>query len=203
MARTYRSPLRDKRTAETRAALLAAATRMFVEKGWAATGMRDVATEADVSTETVYAHFTSKRGLLRAVIDIAVVGDEREVALAERPEFAAQGHGRRADRVRASARLLAGIQQRTARLAKVLREAAAADDELAVSLREMRDRQRLDIGRAVELLLDRLPTAVERDGVWAIASPEVYLLLVEESGWTPERYEAWITETLDRVVPRS
>ena len=39
--------------------------------------------------------------------------------------------------------------------------------------------------------------------MWAIASPEVYLLLVEESGWTPEQYEAWVTETLERVVPRS
>jgi hypothetical protein len=39
--------------------------------------------------------------------------------------------------------------------------------------------------------------------VWAIVSPEVFLLLVEESGWAPEQYEGWIEATLQRVVPRS
>jgi AcrR family transcriptional regulator len=195
--------LRHKRAAETRNALLAAAGRLFLEKGWAATGMRDVATAANVSTETVYAHFTSKRGLLRALIDVAVVGDDQDVALAERPEFTALGRGRRADRVRAAARLLAGIQQRTAGLAKVLREAAAGDEELAAALREMRQRQRLDVARATELMLGRPPTGVERDGIWAIVSPDVYLLLVEESGWTLEQYEAWIIDVFERVLPRS
>src|SRR5262245_39942631 len=165
--------------------------------------MRDVATEADVSTETVYAHFSSKRGLLRAVMDIAVMGDDQEVALADRPEFAAMGHGRRADRLRATARLLGGIQQRTGGLAKVLREAAAGDEELADLLREVRERQRLDVGAAGELLIGRPPTAAERDGIWAIVSPEVYLLLIEESGWTVAQYEAWIIDVLERVAPRS
>ena len=44
---------------------------------------------------------------------------------------------------------------------------------------------------------------VERDGVWALTSPEVFLLLVESSGWTVDQYEAWMAETLDRVLPRS
>jgi len=69
--RRYRSPLREQRAAETRAALLTAAHRLFVRDGWAGTGMRDVAAEAGVSTETVYAHFSSKRALLQAVMDIA------------------------------------------------------------------------------------------------------------------------------------
>src|SRR6478609_9563096 len=85
--RRYRSPLRDRRAAETRAALLAVATRLFVTKGWAGTGMREVAAEAAIATETVYAHFSSKRGLLHAVTDIAVVGDDRPISVAERPEF--------------------------------------------------------------------------------------------------------------------
>jgi hypothetical protein len=44
---------------------------------------------------------------------------------------------------------------------------------------------------------------MERDGLWAVASPDVYLLLVEESGWTVEQYEQWIETTLERIVPRS
>ena len=75
--RQYQSPLRAQRAEETRTALIAAATRLFTVKGWVGTGMREVAAEAGVSTETLYSHFSSKRRLLDAVIDIAVVGDDR------------------------------------------------------------------------------------------------------------------------------
>jgi len=201
--RRYSSPLRARRAAETREALLTAAHRLFVANGWVATGMRDVAAEAGVATETVYAYFSSKRALLRAVIDVAVVGDDRPVAVAERPEFAAMGRGRHSDRTAAAARLLTSIHGRTAAFAKVIREAAASDGEIADELRATRERQRRDVAAAAELIMGRAATVAERDGLWAINSPEIYLLLVEGSGWTPEQYKAWIAETLERVVPRS
>ena len=165
--------------------------------------MRDVATAAGVATETVYAHFSSKRGLLQAVLDVAVMGDDQPVALASRPEFAAVGHGRRADRIRAAARLLTAIQERAAPLERVLREAAAGDEEIAEVLRLLRERQRLDIAFGAELVTGRAPSAVERDGLWAILSPDVYLLLVGESGWSPDQYEGWLAAGLERVLPRS
>jgi AcrR family transcriptional regulator len=201
--RQYRSRLRDQQTADTRAALIASAGELFGSKGWAATGMREVAAAAGVATETVYAHFSSKRGLLRALVDVAVVGDDRPVALAERPEFAAIGRGDRADRTRAAAHVLAAVHERTAPWAKLLREAAYHDDEIAEMLRATRERQRLDIAAGVELITGRPSTPIERDAVWAIASPEVYLLLVEESGWTLDQYEEWAAEAFDRFVPRA
>ncbi len=91
--RRYQSPLRARRAAETRDALLTAAHQLFVTRGWLATGMRDVAAEAGVATETVYAYFSSKRDLFKAVVDVAVVGDDLPVPVAERPEFAAIGRG--------------------------------------------------------------------------------------------------------------
>jgi AcrR family transcriptional regulator len=201
--RQYRSPLRAQRAAETRAALLTAAEELFVTKGWTATGMREVATAAGVATETLYAHFSSKRALLRAVVDVAVVGDPEPVAVADRPEFTAMGRGRHADRTAAAGRLLAGIYSRSAPIARVIREAAASDDEMGDELRATRDRQRRDVEVALELMTGRQPTTSERDGVWALTSPEVYLLLVDESGWTPDQYATWMAETLERVVPRS
>jgi AcrR family transcriptional regulator len=201
--RRYRSPLREQQTAQTRRAVVDAARDLFMANGWAGTGMRDVAAAAGLALETVYSHFSSKRGVLRAVADAAVVGDDADVPLAERAEFLAIGRGRRPARIRAAARLLTGVQVRTAAVAKLLRQAAPADEEIAEMLQSTRERQREDVATALRLLIGRAPTPSERDGVWALASPEVYLLLVDESGWTSEQYEYWVAETLERVVPRS
>jgi AcrR family transcriptional regulator len=201
--RPYRSQLREQQAEQTRRAVVQAAHDLFVANGWAATGMREVASTAGVALETVYSHFSSKRGLLHAVADTAVVGDDAEVPLAQRPEFLAIGKGRRSARIRAAAQLSTAVQLRTAAVAKLLREAALADDEIAEMLQSTRDRQRRDVAEGLELLLGRPPTVTERDGVWAILSPEVYLLLVEGSGWTPDEYEAWLEATLERVIPRA
>jgi AcrR family transcriptional regulator len=183
--------------------VLDAARELFVAHGWGGTGMRDVAAAAGVALETVYSHFSSKRGLLRAVADTAVVGDDATPPLAARAEFRAIGEGRRPARIRAAARLLTAVQVRTAPIATLLRRAAAADNEIAEMLQSTRERQRSDVASAFELIVGRAPTRSERDGAWAIASPEVYLLLVEESAWTAQEYEAWVADTLERVIPRS
>lgn len=201
--RPYRSKLREQQAAATRRAVVDAAHELFVANGWAATGMREVAAAAGVAVETLYSHFSSKRGLLQAVLDAVVVGDDTPLALAQRDDFLALGKGRRSTRIRAAAGLLTAIQARTASLAVLLREAAPADDEVAEMLRLTRERQRIDIASAVELVIGRAPSRPECDGLWAIASPEVYLLLVEESGWSPEEYEAWIADLMERVLPRA
>lgn len=201
--RRYRSPLREQRARQTRAAVLDAAGQLFTTRGWAATGIRDVAHEAGVATETVYAHFSSKAALLRQVIDIAVVGDEDAVPLVERPEFAALGHGSRAERVVAAARLLTDVHARTIGFAKVIREAAHSDEAMADELDTTRRRQRIDVARALTLLIGRAPTDEELDGILAVVSVEVYLLLTEFSGWSPERYGAWMAATLGHLVPSS
>ena len=180
-----------------------AARELFLSNGWSATGMRDVAASAGVALETVYSHFSSKPGLLRAVADAAAVGDDADIALANRPEFVAMGKGRRSARIGAAAKLVTAVQVRTAAVAELLRQAAPGDQEIAEMLRSTRERQRRDVSTALDLVVGRVPTPSERDGVWAVVSPEVYLLLVEESGWTPDQYEAWITKTLDLLIPRS
>lgn len=200
--RRYDSPLRAKRAEETKASLTRAATELFTTRGWANTGMRDVARAAGVAVETLYSHYASKRKLLDAVVDQAVVGDDEPVAVARRPEFLALGRGRRADRVAAAAALATAVHERTAPFARLIREAAATDAEIAELLRATRERQRADVEAGLELVLGRPPKDEERDGAWAILSPEVHLLLVDGSGWTRDRYERWVAETLARVLPR-
>jgi AcrR family transcriptional regulator len=201
--RTYRSGLREQQASQTKQAVVQAAHDLFVANGWAATGMRDVAAAAGVAIETVYSHFSSKRGLLRAVGDAATVGDDAPVPLAQRPEFVSMGRGTRAARIRAAARIATAVAVRTAPVAKLLREAAPADPEIAEMLHATRERQRADIATAFEHIVGRPPNDAERDGVWAIVSPEVHLLLVEESGWTHAQYEDWLAVTLEGVLPRA
>lgn len=200
--RPYASPLRARRAAETKALLIRTATGLFTERGWVGTGMRDVAKEAGVAIETLYSHYPSKRKLLDAVVDQAVVGDDAPVAVAERPEFLALGRGRRAERIAAAASLITTIHERTAPFARLIREAATSDAEIAGVLRDTRERQRADIAAGLALILGRTPTVAERDGVWSILSLEVHDLLRRESGWSRDDYEQWVSETLARLLSR-
>lgn len=198
--RTYRSPRREQQAQATRDALIVAATTLFTTRGWTSTSMRDIAAEAGVATETIYKHFASKADLLRRAADVAVVGDDAPIPLAERPEFEAIGKGSRADRVAAAARVVLGVHQRTAGFAKVLREAAPADEAIAEALRATKERQRQDVAAGATLVTGRPPTEVVRDGLWALLSVEVYLLLVEDSSWSAEQYLAWLTAMIDAVI---
>jgi AcrR family transcriptional regulator len=180
--------------------VLAAAGRLFAERGWAATGMRDVAAAAGVAVETVYANFGSKADLLLASVDAAVVGDAEEVALADRPEFAALGVGTPSARASAAARLTLSIQRRTAGLHKALTQAAGADAEMAGRRRADEERRRITVEQGAVLVAGRPVTARERDGLWAALSAEVYELLTDLSGWSDEDYQDWVTETVSRLL---
>ncbi len=72
------------RPAETRAAVLAAARQLFLDVGYAATTMGAVANAAGVSVETVYKAFGNKPGLVKALFDVAVVGDDEPMPLVQR-----------------------------------------------------------------------------------------------------------------------
>lgn len=201
--RRYDSPIRARRAQETRDAVRAAAAELFTTRGWAATGMRDVAKAAGVATETVYSHFSSKRVLLQSVIDVAVGGDPQPVAVAQRDEFTALGRGPRAERLARAAALIRAINERTAPYAQVIREAAPGDPAIAEVLDATRARQRQDVEAGLALLVGRAPTALETDELWALLSPELYLLLVHTTGWAPDAYEAWMATLLERTVPRA
>jgi len=201
--RAYRSPRRQQQAAETRAAVLAAAVQLFGERGWAATGMREVARAAGVSVETVYAGFGSKSDLLLAALDVAVVGDAAPVPLDQRPEFAALGRGTRHQRIAAAARLITGAHQRTTGLYLALREAAASDPDLARRHREGEERRRVSVEQAIFLIMGRAATRQERDGLWAVGAVEVYQLLTELSGWTPQQYQTWVAAVIDRLLDQA
>jgi AcrR family transcriptional regulator/DNA-binding XRE family transcriptional regulator len=52
--------------------MLAAATRLFVRRGYHATSMREIAAEADVSVAGIYHHYPGKQHILSAVLDLTM-----------------------------------------------------------------------------------------------------------------------------------
>ena len=186
--------------AGNRAAVFAAATELFSTRGWSATGMRDIATAAGVSVETVYGAAGSKRALLLRVLDIAIVGDDEPVAQADRPEFQAMALGTRADRIDAAVAVIATSNQRTARLMRVFAHAAAGEADLAAAWREAQMRRRLTYARGAQMVSGREPHADVVDTLWALGSHEVYLHLVELAGWNPEKYRKWLAEQINRSI---
>jgi AcrR family transcriptional regulator len=199
-ARSYHSPRRRMQAAQTRAAVLDAATRLFGELGWAATSMRGVAKAAGVSMETVYSGFGSKPDLLAAVIDVAVVGDDLPIPLAQRDVALVLGTGTREERVAKAAGMVAAINARTCDLVQALAQGAATDASLAQRLAVLDEGRRGDVAVYFELVAARPAGPLELDEVWLLTSAEVFHLLVHRSGWTPEQYADWLADQILRIV---
>ena len=68
-SRSYDSPKRRAQADETRRAIADAARRLFLERGWSATRVRDVAAESGVSEPTVFAVYGNKAGLAMGLLD--------------------------------------------------------------------------------------------------------------------------------------
>ena len=186
--------------AQTRAVVLDAAARLFGELGWADTSMRHVAKAAGVSMETVYAGFGSKGDLLAAVMDVAVVGDDLPIPLAQRDVAFVLGTGTRDERVAKAAGMSVAISSRTCELVQALTQGSATDASLARRLAELDARRRAEIADYFEQVASRAPTVLELDEVWLLTSAEVFHLLVHRSGWMPEQHKHWLANRLLGLV---
>jgi AcrR family transcriptional regulator len=185
---------------ETRRRVLAAAHRLFVDRGYTATTMADIATEAGVALQSVYKAGTSKAELLQRVVEVVVAGDDDDVLMTDRPTFAAIAQEPDATRqVAMMAELIASTQERSAPVQVALREAAAVDDAVARNLDAELLRRHATIATVVGMIAEerlRHSGAEAADTVWAIGSSEVFLLLRTRRGWDADQYLRWLTRTL-------
>ncbi|MFN8127118.1 MAG: helix-turn-helix domain-containing protein [Candidatus Nanopelagicales bacterium] len=198
--RDYHSPRRRMQAEQTRAAVLDAARRLFAERGWAGTSMRGVAKEAGVAMETVYAGFGSKGQLLAAVMDVAVVGDDLPIPLAQRDVALGLAVGTREQRVAKAASMSTAISARTCDLVRALLHGATTDSTLAERLTALDARRRGEIAGFFELVASRPATPEELDEVWLLTSAEVFHMLVRRSGWSPQRHEQWLARRLMEIT---
>jgi AcrR family transcriptional regulator len=204
--RSYRSPLRERQRAETRAAVIEAAETRFVEQGYAATSIAEIARVAGVSPETVYATFGSKRELLRAAVVAAATGTV-EGGMVVGPELLervrAEPDARR--RLELMGEATSPTMLRVGPLDEVVRAAAAGDAEIA-ALEAETDAQKLrDVRALVALLADVGPLRMsERDAtdvVWALSqSTGFYRSLTVDRGWSHARAFKTLNDAIARAI---
>lgn len=201
--RRYDNTGRQARTRLTRAAVLDAARQLFVERGYAATTIEAISEASGTPVATVYRLFSSKLGILTALVDVSAVDDDEPVALGDRPHVRALLADQDPRRLlRGFAGLAKDVMSRLAPVQQILLSAAGSDPEAAVLLAE-HNRQRQEGQRRIAHALARTgalrPTLDERDAadvIHALVSPEVYRLLVTDRQWSPERYQEWLAATL-------
>jgi AcrR family transcriptional regulator len=197
------------RTRLARRAVVDSARALFVDRGYAQTTIEAISDLSDVPQATIYRLFSSKLGILRALLDVSIAGDDEEVAVQDRP-------GSRALIAEEDPRILlsgfAGvcrdINARAGIVYQILVSAAGSDPEAAPLLADYtrkRSRGQGQIADALARAGKLRPELKGRDAadiIHVLMSPEVYRLLVVDRGWKPGRYEQWLRTTLiEQLLP--
>ena len=191
------------RTRLARAAVVQAARTLFLERGYAATTIETISDLSGVPPATVYRLFASKLGILKALLDVSIAGDDQAAALADRPHVRALlTDPDPRNQLAGFAGVTRGIMSRTEPVHRILVGAAGSDADAAALLAEQtRQRQRgqSQIARSLARAGALRPGLRQHDAadiIHALMSPEVYRLLVCDRGWRPGKYEHWLKDTL-------
>lgn len=193
--RSYRSPRREAQARRTRERIVHAARRLWVTRGFAATTIEAIASEAKVAVQTVYGAFGSKAAILIALLGQLEANAGGETLMTDL---------RNAASVREQLAILATFNRRLfeggADIIAIAIGSVAVDPDVAAWANEGDRRRREGQGHIVAAWEAqgalKLPGSDAADILYTLTSPEVYLLLVRAVGWSPDRYERWIDETL-------
>jgi AcrR family transcriptional regulator len=188
---------RADRARQTRLRMTRAAYRLFIERGYPATTMVDIAAAAGVAVQTLYFTFGTKAQLLQNVYDFAVLGDGDPIPPNQQPWYAQMLAANRLD---AALRLLVDntepIFARTAPLDDFVR--AASYDPEAARVRQYNERLRRDAwARTITHLSAKFPLRpglelqYATDILLVLLGPSSYQSLVREYGWSAERWRTW------------
>jgi AcrR family transcriptional regulator len=208
--RQYDSSRRRDQARRTRARVIAAATRLFIDRGYGSTSIAAVAEAADVAPQTIYAMFGSKAKLLDEAVDVAMAGDDEPVAIFDRSD--AQEALRAPTPAEAAvsfARVATRLLQRAGGLLHAADSAAELDPELVELWRDGHKARLADMRRVAKSFGD---AGFLRDGVspeeaaqllWLLASPDAYRSCTIIQGWSPRRFERWLATTVETSLMTS
>lgn len=191
---------------ETQRVIVEAASRLFLERGYHATSIGRIASEAGVAVQTIYNAVGSKRDLLSRVLDVAAAGERSPTPV---PQFMREQAESEPDPRRVIAQLVdfwRGALARTAPVFRIIREAAVSDPEIAVLERD-RSAQRLrNYRQAAQLLADRgalrpgLTIDAAAAAIFALGHSETYRALVLDGDWDDDAWADWLQATLEAAL---
>jgi AcrR family transcriptional regulator len=191
------------RTRLARRAVVEAARTLFDDRGYRATTIEAVSDRSDVPSATVYRLFSSKLGILKALLDVSIAGDDQALPLLDRPEVGALFAEPDPEKLLAAfARITVTINERSGQIYQILASAACSEPEAAVLLgqyTQQRQQGQGQIARALARAGALRADLRERDAadiIHVFMSPEVYRLFVTDRGWSRARYEQWLTNAL-------
>lgn len=202
-AKRYASEVRDEQARRTRQAIVTAAYDLFLAQGYAATTIDAIAQAAHVSRRTVFNSAGGKAALLKLAYEWAIVGDDKPVALADRPAvkaIQAEPHPRKA--LALWAQMVVEIAARVAPISEVLTAAADVDSAAAQLLADAGRDRMLGATAFVRYLasLDGLAANVTQqhaaDQCWALMDGHLYRRLVVQRGWTATDFTQWLADSL-------
>ncbi len=186
--------------------IAAAAGALFLERGYRATTIADLAAEAEVAIQTIYNVVGSKAAVLNLVLDETVSGSE---APRHVPEFMRERTEQLADAgdiIDVLADWFAEVHARSEAVFRMIREAAAVDAEVAAFEREREDRRLANYRMPARLMIEKSPgrwrlgEEEAAAAIWSLAHPHVYHKLVSEGGWSPDRYKQWLVAALSGAL---
>jgi AcrR family transcriptional regulator len=198
--RAYDSSLRKEQAQMTRERILQAARRLLIEGTYSQVTMEDIAREARVAHPTVYAIFRTKLKLAQAVVD---------AGFPHVPEALKLVDVARASRdpevwLRTMATLHRRIFEPCADLERFLRESGDPDLLARYQANEQNRYARLNEMLPVLKRSRRLRRGLSpREAVgiaWTMLGPDYYSHLVLDQGWSPDRYEAWVSGALIDLI---
>jgi AcrR family transcriptional regulator len=207
--RPYDNTRRQAQVRANRLRIIEAAKALFIEQGYPATTLEAIAAAADTSLPTLYRLFSSKRALLKAVLDVSFGGDDQPVAFGDRPDVqAARDEPDPVALVRAFARIGRDFMERSSQIMHVLATAAQVDPDAAQILQEIRRQRHTGQSRVVAALAARdaldpeLRFSDAADIAYTVLSPDVHRILTTERGWTAEQYQQWLVRSLGLLLRR-
>jgi AcrR family transcriptional regulator len=202
--RRYDSARRRAQAEATRRDILHAAQRLFEEHGYAATTMAAIAAESHVALKTVYVAFETKSGVLRALWNLRLRGDDDALPVAQQDwyqEVVAEPDPRR--QLRMNARNSRAVKERIGPLLEVIGSAAAVDPDIEGLWKrigsEFHANQRVIVESLARRKALKRGLDVDRatDILWALNHPNMWQMLVGDRGWSPDEYESWFAETAE------
>lgn len=205
--RKYDSTRRQAQARQTRLQIAEAARVLFLERGYAGTSIEAIAEQANVAPETIYATLKNKRNVLSFLFDISIGGDDEDVRLLDRPDpQAVLNETDQHRQLTLFARDITKILHRAAPIFEILRIAAKTEPEIGELVQRLLRERMANMNMVVKKVAANGPLreGLNRTGatelMWAMTSPELYLLLSRDRGWSDEEYTRWLTDTLIRLV---